>query len=136
VAFEPVPPTLGLRDFLGSLKLVRAMPDMTLLPAHGPAGDRVHARVDELLAHHATRLDTMAQTLRSGWRTAYEVAHQVGWTRRNRDFDDLDPFNRMLAVFETTQHLDLLVAQGIAVSKEADGVLSYGLQASTSGPST
>jgi hypothetical protein len=136
VAFEPVPPQLGLRDFLGSLRLVRSMPDMTLLPAHGPAGSQVHARIDELLAHHAARLDTMAQTLRSGWRTAYEVAHQVGWTRRNREFGELDPFNKMLAVFETAQHLDLLVAQGIAVSKEADGVITYALQASTSGPST
>jgi glyoxylase-like metal-dependent hydrolase (beta-lactamase superfamily II) len=136
VAFEPAPPPLGLRDFLDSLRLVRSMPDMALLPAHGPAGSRVHARVDELLAHHAARLDAMAQTLRSGWRTAFDVAHQIGWTRRNTEFDKLDPFNKMLAVFETAQHLELLVAQGIAVSKEADGVVGYGLQASTSGPST
>src|SRR5262249_6737156 len=74
IAFEPSPSSLALRDYLSSLRMVRAMPDMLLLPAHGPAGTRVHARVDELLAHHAARLDEMAQALRPGWRTPYEVA--------------------------------------------------------------
>jgi glyoxylase-like metal-dependent hydrolase (beta-lactamase superfamily II) len=131
VAFEPVQSPLALRNYLESLRLVRAMPDMLLLPAHGPAGQRVHARVDELLAHHAARLDEMAQVLKSGWCTPYEVAQQVGWTRRLRHLDELDGFNQMLAVFETALHLDLLVAQGIAVTKESGGVIEYGLHSST-----
>lgn len=128
VAFEINPPPLALRDYLASLKLVLGMPEMTLLPAHGPAGGSVHARVEALLAHHATRLDDMAQTLRGGWLTAYDVAQRVGWTRRNRQFAELDLYNGMLAVFETQLHLDLLVAQGIVVAKESDGVTSYGLR--------
>jgi glyoxylase-like metal-dependent hydrolase (beta-lactamase superfamily II) len=130
VAFEPVQTPLALRNYLESLRLVRAMPDMLLLPAHGPAGQRVHARVDELLAHHANRLDEMAQVLQSGWCTPYEVAQQIGWTRRLRRLDEMDGFNQMLAVYETALHLDLLVAQGIAVTKESDGVVRYGLQSS------
>jgi len=129
IGFEPSPPALALRDYLGSLRMLLAMPDMLLLPAHGPAGTRVHARVDELLAHHGARLDEMAQALRPGWRTPYEVAQQIGWTRRHRQLDELDLFNQMLAVFETTLHLDLLVSQGTVVAKEADGVLEYGLVA-------
>jgi glyoxylase-like metal-dependent hydrolase (beta-lactamase superfamily II) len=130
IGFEPSPPALALRDYLASLRMVRAMPDMLLLPAHGPAGNGVHARVDELLAHHKTRLDEMAQALRPGWRTPYEVAREIGWTRRHRQLDELDPFNQMLAVFETTLHLDLLVSQGIVVAKESDAVLEYALVAS------
>ncbi len=128
VGFEPAPPPLALRDYLASLRLVRSMPDMLLLPAHGPAGDRVHARVDALLAHHAARLDDMAEKLRAGWRTAYEVALRVGWTRRNRSFGELDLVNQMLAVFETALHLDLLTAQGIVVKRETDRVVEYGLR--------
>ncbi len=127
IGFEVNPPVLALRDYLGSLRMVRAMPDMRLLPAHGPVEESVHARVDALLAHHAKRLDAMARVLRAGWRSPYEVARQVGWTRRNRRLDELDLFNQMLAVFETVLHLDLLVAQGIAVAKESGGVVEYGV---------
>jgi glyoxylase-like metal-dependent hydrolase (beta-lactamase superfamily II) len=125
IAFEIDPPKLGLRDYLASLRLVRAMPDMTLLPAHGPAGDRVHARIDELLAHHATRLGDMAGVLRSGPATAYGVAERIPWTSRKRRFADLDPFNQMLAIFETALHLELLAAQGVVSIEEADGVVVY-----------
>jgi glyoxylase-like metal-dependent hydrolase (beta-lactamase superfamily II) len=125
VAFEVDPSRLGLRDYLGSLRLVRAMPDMELLPAHGPTGTRAHARVDALLAHHDRRLVDMADALTAGASTAFDVANQIGWTRRLRKFADLDPFNQMLAVFETVLHLELLVAQGQATVREIDGIRTY-----------
>jgi glyoxylase-like metal-dependent hydrolase (beta-lactamase superfamily II) len=125
IAFEIDPPKLGLRNYLASLRMVRAMPDMTLLPAHGPAGDRVHARIDELLAHHATRLGDMAGVLRSGAATAYGVAEQIPWTSRKRRFADLDPFNQMLAIFETALHLELLASQGVVTAEDAEGVVVY-----------
>jgi glyoxylase-like metal-dependent hydrolase (beta-lactamase superfamily II) len=125
VAFEVAPSRLGLRDYLESLRLVRALPDMELLPAHGPTGTRVHARVDALLAHHDRRLADMADALAAGASTGFDVANQIGWTRRLRKFADLDPFNQMLAVFETVLHLELLVAQGHATVGEIDGIRTY-----------
>ncbi len=129
VAFEPAPPKLALRDYLASLRLVREMPDMALLPAHGPAGDAVHGRVDELLAHHASRLAEMLRILDGTGHTSFDVASEIGWTSRKRKFADLDPFNQMLAIFETALHLELLVAQGLAavdVGADAeDGVQRY-----------
>ena len=125
VGFEPEPKGLPLRDYLGSLRLVRALPDMTLLPAHGPAGDRVHARVDQLLDHHAVRLKDMAAVLATGPQTAFQVASQIGWTSRKRRFADLDPFNQQLAVLETALHLDLLVAQEEATATDREGVRFY-----------
>jgi glyoxylase-like metal-dependent hydrolase (beta-lactamase superfamily II) len=125
VAFEVDPPRLGLRDYLGSLRLVRALPDMDLLPAHGPAGMRVHARVDALLAHHDQRLSDIADALTAGASTGYDVATQIGWTRRLRKFADLDPFNQMLAVFETVLHLELLIEQGAANVRVIEGIRIY-----------
>jgi glyoxylase-like metal-dependent hydrolase (beta-lactamase superfamily II) len=125
VGFEPEPKGLPLRDYLGSLRLVRALPDMTLLPAHGPAGDRVHARVDQLLDHHAARLKDMAAVLATGSQTAFQVASQIGWTSRKRRFADLDPFNQQLAVLETALHLDLLLAQEEATVTDREGVRFY-----------
>ena len=47
IGFEAVPVELALGHYLRSLRLVREMPDMRLLPAHGPVRPSVHDRVDE-----------------------------------------------------------------------------------------
>jgi glyoxylase-like metal-dependent hydrolase (beta-lactamase superfamily II) len=125
IGFEPVAARRPLADFLTSLELVRARPDAALLPAHGPVGRRVHERVDELLAHHAKRLDATLSALQDGRSTAYEVAASLPWTRRDRRFDELDPFNAMLATLETAVHLDVLVERGVLTTAETDGVSHY-----------
>jgi glyoxylase-like metal-dependent hydrolase (beta-lactamase superfamily II) len=124
IGFEAVAAALPLGDYLDSLRLVRSLPDQRLLPAHGPVGPSVHARVDELLHHHAERLDHACGAVRDGL-TAYAVAGRLTWTRRERPFADLDLFNQMLAVAETAAHLDLLVAQGRLKATDADGVRRY-----------
>jgi len=121
ISLEAAPQELPLRDYIESLLLVRRMPDMTLLPAHGPIAPSVHARVDELLDHHDGRLSAMLAVLADGPFTAYQVALAVTWTTRNKAFAELDLMNRMLAAGETLSHLDLLVARGLAVASSDDG---------------
>jgi glyoxylase-like metal-dependent hydrolase (beta-lactamase superfamily II) len=111
IAFELAPPELPLGRYLDSLRLIASYPDATLLPAHGPAGGSVHRRVDELIAHHHDRFAECVRALDAGAATAAEVASHLGWTRRRRSLDELDAFNRMLAVLETLAHLDVLVSR-------------------------
>jgi glyoxylase-like metal-dependent hydrolase (beta-lactamase superfamily II) len=125
IGFEPAIAELPLGDYLQSLRLVRELPDTVLLPAHGPVSRSVHARVDELLAHHATRLDAVAAAVRSGAVTAAETARLLTWTRRERTLDELDPFNQMLAVLETAAHLDLLVVQSRLRATVDDDITKY-----------
>ncbi|OBK63282.1 MBL fold metallo-hydrolase [Mycobacterium colombiense] len=125
IGLEPVNPHNPLRDFLDSLAAVRARPDAKLLPAHGPVTDSVHDRVDQLIAHHGRRLDDMEAVALAGHTTAYEVAQAVKWTRRDRPFDDLDLYNRMLATGETGAHLDMLVHQKRLRAVFDDGVHHY-----------
>jgi glyoxylase-like metal-dependent hydrolase (beta-lactamase superfamily II) len=113
IGFEPVSASLPLGDYLESLRLVRSMPDMRLLPAHGPVTASAHARIDQLLEHHQERLDRCATAVVQGSATAYEVARTLRWTRRERRLEELDPVNQMLAVTETRAHLELLAAQGL-----------------------
>ena len=96
-----------------------------MLPAHGLPAASVHARVDELLAHHAARLDATGQAIGSGAATAYEAAGMLTWTRRERKLADLDLFNQMLAVLETAAHLDVLVLQGRLRAMVNDGTTGY-----------
>ncbi len=118
-------PPSPLRDYLTSLALVRAMPDARLLPAHGPVTGSVHDRIDELLEHHAQRLELTAQALDRGADTGLEVARATPWTRHLRRFDELDLFNRILAINETVAHLTVLVERGIAREQRIDGVTHY-----------
>lgn len=126
IGFEAAPNRFPLRDYLASLKLVRSQPDARLLPAHGPAADSTHHRVDELLAHHAQRLDQCLKALESGAGTVYRSARALRWTRHERALDDLDLGNQLLAIAETAAHLDVLVLDGRAAMEVADdGVHQY-----------
>lgn len=125
IGFEPVPAELPLGDFLGSLAKVRALPDMRLLPAHGPVTESSHARIDELVAHHEHRLRLCLEAVDAGCGTSYEVAAELPWTRHERRMPDLDVFNAALATMETAAHLDLLVAQGRVERTEVDGTRHY-----------
>ncbi len=125
IGVEPNRPPSPLRDYLASLALVRALPDARLFPAHGPVAESVHERVDELLAHHADRLEATAGVVDHGAETGFEAARALPWTRRGRRFDDLDLFNQILAVQETMAHLRVLVDQGALTRSDVDGVAHF-----------
>ncbi|ALL77809.1 hypothetical protein Ae168Ps1_5227 [Pseudonocardia sp. Ae168_Ps1] len=118
IGLQPTIVDSPLGQFLDSLRLVRSLPDAGLLPAHGAIGGRVHARVDELLAHHDVRLAQSRDAVVAGAPTAQDVARVLRWTRREHRFDDMDLFNRMLAVLETGAHLDVLADRGDLVRSE------------------
>jgi len=125
IGFEAETTHLPLADYLSSLRLVRELPDLRLLPAHGPVAPSVHTRVDELLDHHRVRLDATVDAVVQGAATGYEVANVLTWTRRSRAFESLDLFNQMLAVIEAGAHLDLLVAQGRLTARTVAGIVRY-----------
>ena len=126
IGFEPVLADQPLADFLNSLAKVRALPDMALLPAHGPVTGSSHVRVDELVAHHDHRLDLCREALSDGEATAYDVACRLPWTRHERRLSELDVFNAALATLETRAHLELLVAGGELIrTRSEEGFLSW-----------
>jgi glyoxylase-like metal-dependent hydrolase (beta-lactamase superfamily II) len=124
IGFELGDWELPLGRYLESLAALLLVPDATMLPAHGHAGGSVHERVRELLVHHDRRLDATCALL-SGPRTGLQVAQGLTWTRRERPFADLDPFNRMIAVCETMAHLDVLVERGAAQVSYDAGVARF-----------
>ncbi len=125
IGFEGAAADFPLRDYLDSLRLVRALPDTRLLPAHGPVGGSTHKRVDALLEHHDRRLEIIYGMIERGASTAAEAAGAMTWTRRERTLAELGLFNEMLAVLETMSHLDVLVLQGRLSVTEVDGTRHY-----------
>jgi len=126
IGFQPSITRLALRDYLSSLRLMLTLPDSRLLPAHGPVWDSTHKRVNELLAHHETRLEQTLEAASAGPVSALAAARMIPWTRRQRKFDDLDPMSQILAVGETAAHLEVLVLRGqLAMETTPEGVDTY-----------
>jgi glyoxylase-like metal-dependent hydrolase (beta-lactamase superfamily II) len=124
VGYEPNRSELPLRDYLESLKLMCDLPNLRLLPAHGPVSESTHVRARALLMHHDQRLDATAAACGAA-ATAYDVAARLRWTRHSQWLVDLDTFNQMLAVMETVAHLDVLVETGKLVADEGEEVTVY-----------
>lgn len=125
IGFEPRRPQFPLRDYMRSLRKILALPDSTVLPAHGPSGGSAHERVHELLIHHEERLSATHAALQRGASTPSDVAQILRWTSRARAFNSLSPLDRMLAVLETAAHLDVLVLRGEATCDDEPDVLTY-----------
>ncbi len=124
IGFTVPPVEQPLRDFMESLAKVRALPDLTLLPAHGPVAPSSHERVDELLVHHEKRLDLSLAALASGPMTGHDVAQHLPWTRHDHELSELDIFSQGMAAMETKAHLELLVSRDQATREDTpDGVV-------------
>ncbi|WP_020498659.1 MBL fold metallo-hydrolase [Sciscionella marina] len=126
IGFERAPEPLPVSSFLDSLRRIRTLPNLTMLPAHGPVDTGVHRRVDELLVHHGDRLAAVRGLVGAGEETALAVAGALRWTRRDLPLDELDLVHRGLAVLETGAHLDLLVGDGMLTgSTDSGGTFRY-----------
>ncbi|WP_376707720.1 hypothetical protein [Nocardioides alcanivorans] len=125
IGFTVPPSDEPLGQFMASLAKVRTLPDLRVLPAHGPVAPSAYARVDELLEHHEERLVQCLKSLVSrGSATSLEVATDLGWTRHERSLSELDVFSQGMAAMETKAHLEVLVARGQATADDQpDGVV-------------
>ena len=126
LGFESFNDGRALERFLGSLAGIRELEARWVLPGHGPVFSDLRGRVEELEAHHASRLDACLDAL-DGPAPAFAVAQRLTWTRHERPFDALNRFNRMLATMETVTHLELLADRGELRRERDDGLLRYAL---------
>jgi glyoxylase-like metal-dependent hydrolase (beta-lactamase superfamily II) len=108
-----------LGDYLDSLRRLRTLPPDTLvLPSHGRPFRGLHARIDDLLAHHEDELTGLVAALDAP-RSAFEMT-AVMWGR------PLQGFNLLLGLQECIAHLERLVATGRALrSGDADAGFRY-----------
>jgi glyoxylase-like metal-dependent hydrolase (beta-lactamase superfamily II) len=135
---DPVTPHVGMwhesgRDAMGeyvaSLRTVGALETSGALPAHGEAFPDLSRRVEELLAHEATREADVLHALASGPLTAAQVAGQLKWRRRGDRFDQLPHEHQQFAVAETLAHLEHLRRMGSAERKDDGPTIRWSLVA-------
>lgn len=124
VSVHPTEPTANpLEEWMDSLATIRSRigADTLVLPAHGRPYRGVHARIDDLLAEHHTRLIAVRTACRQP-RRVVDVFPQL--YRRPIDEDNL-----MFATGEAIAHLNFLVQNDeLSVERDDDGIDWYRLR--------
>lgn len=113
-------PDLGdvLGDYLASLQKLLAVRIGLTYPAHGTIIEHGDERARQILLHHDRRLLDMAQLVREGDTTAWEV--MLASFRPN-----LEPIQARLAFLETVSHLEHLRLTGRIQAEERSDRLIY-----------
>ncbi len=108
-----------LRSFIESLQQLRSLPaDTLVLPSHGLPFQGLHARLDDLIAHHQEQLDNVARACRAP-KTALEIL-PVMFRRQ------LTGMHFFLGMAEALAHLEYLVADArLHRELDAAGVARY-----------
>lgn len=109
----------SLDDYLRSLEQVKSLPVERLLPAHrAETGDLV-TRAEELRVHHLRRLeDALDIVRRRPGSTAYDIAGEMRWSIRCRDWTDFPVTQKFFAVGEALSHLDYLEVRGLVERRQ------------------
>lgn len=115
----------SLGAYLDSLERVKAYPVRAAYPGHRKSGD-YHQRVEQLLEHHAWRLNEAMETIRKEpGLTAYEIAARMTWQIRAKSWADFPGMQKYFAVRECLSHLDHLVSRGRIIAAEENGIHHY-----------
>lgn len=101
-----------LADYTASLTKLDAYGDTLVLPGHEWSFDDLDARLAELREHHDARMIEIADVVRSGAETVWEVANDVTWSR---SFLSLDSRGIRSALGETEAHLVRLANESVLV---------------------
>lgn len=103
-----------LNDYLNSLEKVLHFDVERALPGHrGMSGKSFKGRVNELLRHHAARLDEAERVISSAdHMCAYEAASHMTWAIRANGWEDFPINQKWYATGETLAHLVYLHSHG------------------------
>lgn len=116
-----VPDSLG--DYLHSLDKIERLEILRTLPGHRAIISDTPARIKEIKAHHAARLEEVRVVLeRHGPLRAHDVAAHMRWSLGGRSFAESGAQQKCFATGEALAHLDHLTTRGQALSdKHAEG---------------
>ncbi|HYM54780.1 MAG TPA: MBL fold metallo-hydrolase [Solirubrobacteraceae bacterium] len=107
----------ALVTYLASLRETREMDLSLVLPGHGrPITDHV-SLIDERLRLHRRRAEKIRRLIASQPRTAHEIAQEL--------WGNVAVTQAYLTLSEVLGHVDLLLADGLVVEREQDGVVRF-----------
>jgi glyoxylase-like metal-dependent hydrolase (beta-lactamase superfamily II) len=114
-----------LGRYLKSLQEIRQLDIKLTLPGHDRPFTRLVPRIDEIIRHHGQRNAEILEVIEAGTRTAYQIAQKISWGDNNA-WQDLPPFHKRMAVFETLAHLEMMAAENRIDKLPRRGIIYYG----------
>jgi len=98
------PPDGNMRDYIASLRRLRARNPKRIYPAHGPTRDDASELLDEYIAHRLQREQQIVDALAAGARTPAEIRRHI--------YADLDERLHRAAEIQVEAHLIKLREEG------------------------
>jgi len=110
ISLYPLSGSNPLGDYLNSLRNLKKLDVELVLPGHGYHFNYFQRRINEIIQHHRERKEAILEILKDGPMVAYEIASKVPWIPQKGGvlWQELDSFNRRMALMETLAHLGLL----------------------------
>ena len=114
-----------LAVYLSSLEKVDELDVELCLPGHRRLIDDFGKRIAELVEHHRERANEAISILKSGRRTAYQIASQMSWDIVAPSWDEFPILQRWFATGEAIAHLTYLEGKGLIQRLVVDGQILY-----------
>jgi glyoxylase-like metal-dependent hydrolase (beta-lactamase superfamily II) len=103
----------ALIEYLSNVRATAAMDLRRCYTGHGPTIEDHRALIEERIAFHNDRLDRIAEIVRDGSTTAFEIAQRL-WS------EEVARTQTVLAIWEVVGHLDILVNRGTVLEHVDD----------------
>lgn len=117
-----------LGRYMQSLEELEKLDIEMAFPGHDEPFQNVNMRIKDIMYHHKQRnleiLDTITETARS----AYSIAKEISWGNNKGKWQDLPPFHKRMAVFETLAHLEMMAAESRVDKLPRKGIIQYKLR--------
>jgi glyoxylase-like metal-dependent hydrolase (beta-lactamase superfamily II) len=108
------PPEGNMRDYLGSLERMRALPNLSVIfGGHGPAIANPYQKIDEYISHRLDREQRILDVVRQGPSTAKDIVAVV--------YTDVSPKAHAMAERAVLAHLEKLIDDG-KLESQRDGM--------------
>jgi len=116
----------SLGSYFESLKKISALDVDIALTGHRSNDGLFKERIQELLEHHAKRLeDIIAIVQKNPNISGYDIAAKMIWSIRATSWEDFPPGQRWFAVGEAIAHIEHLVLLGKLRRHEVDNINTY-----------
>lgn len=116
-----------LGDFITSMRAIEKLEVNFVFPGHGAVFSGLKQRIGELLYHYRERKMTIIKSVSDELKTAYQIATEILWRPESGGvpFQELELWDKRLAVMETLAYLQLLMTEGKVGKVVEDDTVLY-----------
>ncbi len=116
-----------LGDFINSMRAIEKLEVNFVFPGHGAVFSGLKQRIGELLYHYRERKMAIIKSVSDELKTAYQIATEILWRPESGGvpFQELELWDKRLAVMETLAHLQLLMTEGKVEKVVEDDAVLY-----------